>query len=138
MREVNELILRGNKFDSFLDCSTKLDSLRILDLSYNNLKKFFFLCIEESNLVSLNVSHNQIEYINDEALNHRVMKLKILDVSFNDLYVVNDTMLQHMKVRNQIILSYNSIIVMRQKLSTFCRNEKCLIENDVYFVIYFS
>lgn len=98
MHEVSELILRGNKFDSFIDCSTKLDSLRILDLSYNNLKKFFFLCQEEYNLVSLNVSHNEIEYINDEALNQRVIKLEILDVSYNNLYVVNDTMLQHMTV----------------------------------------
>ncbi|XP_014213924.1 phospholipase A2 inhibitor-like [Copidosoma floridanum] len=109
MREVNELILRGNRFDSFIDCSTKLDSLRILDLSYNNLRKFFFLCQEEYNLVSLNVSHNEIEYINDEALSHRVINLKILDVSYNKLYVVNDTMLQHMKNLEVLSLASNPI-----------------------------
>ena len=113
MPEVNELILRGNKLDRFLDCSTKLDNLRILDLSYNSLDKFFFLCQEEYNLEQLNVSHNRIEYINDEALSHRVFKLKVLDVSFNDLYVVNDTMLQHMKVwseRSFIIREFQAFI----------------------------
>ncbi|OXU24827.1 hypothetical protein TSAR_007593 [Trichomalopsis sarcophagae] len=107
--EVNELILRGNKFDSFLDCSTKLDNLEVLDLSYNQLKRFFFLCTEEYNLISLNVSHNQIEYINDEALTHRVIKLKELDLSYNDLYVVNDTMLQHMKNLEFLSLASNPI-----------------------------
>lgn len=100
IREAEELILRGNKINKFVDCATHLNNLKILDLSYNRLTQFFFLCNEEYNLTSLNISHNQIEYLNDEALTHRVMKLKVLDVSYNDLFVVNDTMLQHMKVKN--------------------------------------
>lgn len=99
MRFVNELILRGNKFDSFVDCATKLNNLLVLDLSCNNLKKFFFVCTEEYNLITLNVSHNQLEYISDEALTHRVIKLKTLDMSYNNIYFINDTMLQHMKVK---------------------------------------
>ncbi|XP_014236495.1 leucine-rich repeat-containing protein 4-like [Trichogramma pretiosum] len=103
------LILRGNKFDRFVDCSTTLSSLLTLDLSYNNLEKFFFLCQKEYNLESLNVSHNQIEYINDQALSDKIIKLKILDVSYNNLYVVNDTMLQHMINLDFLSLASNPI-----------------------------
>lgn len=98
MKEVTELILRGNKFDRFIDCSTPLKNLQILDLSCNNLEKFFLLCLEEETLLSLNVSHNQIEYIDDQALSYKVIQMNTLDVSHNNIYVVNDTMLQHMKV----------------------------------------
>jgi len=98
LQEVTDLILRGNEFDSFLDCSTNLARLRTLDLSQNHLQRFFFLCKEEYNLQVLNVSHNKLEYIDDNALNDRIPKLKILDLSFNKLTVVNETMLQHLTV----------------------------------------
>lgn len=96
--EVTDLNLRGNEFDSFLDCSTNLEALRTLDLSQNHLQRFFFLCKEEYGLQVLNVSHNQLEYIDDNALNDRIPKLKILDLSFNKLTVINETMLQHLTV----------------------------------------
>lgn len=98
LNEVTDLNLKGNKFDSFLDCSTNLDHLKSLDLAENHLQRFFFLCKDEYNLESLNVSHNRLEYIDDNALNDRVPKLKILDLSSNKLTVINETMLEHMKV----------------------------------------
>lgn len=98
LHEVTDLNLRGNEFDSFLDCSTNLEKLETLDLSQNHLQRFFFLCKEEYNLQVLNVSHNKLEYIDDNALNDRIPKLKILDLSFNKLTVVNETMLQHLTV----------------------------------------
>lgn len=98
LQEVTDLNLRGNEFDSFLDCSTNLEALKTLDLSRNHLQRFFFLCKEEYNLQLLNVSHNKLEYIDDNALNDRIPKLKILDLSFNKLTVVNETMLQHLTV----------------------------------------
>jgi Leucine-rich repeat (LRR) protein len=98
LQEVTDLILKGNQFDSFLDCSTNLGRLRTLDLSQNHLQRFFFLCKEEYNLQVLNVSHNKLEYIDDNALNDRIPKLKILDLSSNKLTVVNETMLQHLTV----------------------------------------
>jgi len=104
LREMTDLILRGNEFDSFLDCSTYLENIITLDLSQNHLQRFFFLCKEEYNLQMLNVSHNKLEYIDDNALNDRIPKLKILDLSFNKLTVVNETMLQYLTV----------IIILRQ------------------------
>lgn len=107
LQVVTDLNLRGNEFDSFLDCSTKLETLKTLDLSQNHLQRFFFLCKEEYNLQVLNVSHNKLEYIDDNALNDRIPKLKILDLSFNKLAIVNETMLQHLTVTllNFLILS---------------------------------
>lgn len=98
LQEVTDLNLKGNEFDSFLDCSTNLGTLRTLDLSQNHLQRFFFLCKEEYNLQVLNVSHNKLEYIDDNAVNDRIPKLKILDLSFNKLTVINETMLQHLTV----------------------------------------
>ncbi|XP_071562787.1 uncharacterized protein [Temnothorax nylanderi] len=109
LQEVTDLNLRGNEFDSFLDCSTNLGTLRTLDLSQNHLQRFFFLCKEEYNLQTLNVSHNKLEYIDDNALNDRIPKLKILDLSFNKLTVVNETMLQHLTVLEYLSLSHNPI-----------------------------
>ncbi|XP_071641582.1 uncharacterized protein [Temnothorax longispinosus] len=109
LQEVTDLNLKGNEFDSFLDCSTNLGTLRTLDLSQNHLQRFFFLCKEEYNLQTLNVSRNKLEYIDDNALNDRIPKLKILDLSFNKLTVVNETMLQHLTVLEYLSLSYNPI-----------------------------
>ncbi|XP_018402373.1 PREDICTED: leucine-rich repeat neuronal protein 1-like [Cyphomyrmex costatus] len=109
LREVTDLNLRGNEFDSFLDCSTNLEALRTLDLSQNHLQRFFFLCKEEYNLQLLNVSHNNLKYINDRTLNDRISKLKILDLSFNKLTVVNETMLQHLTILEYLSLSHNPI-----------------------------
>jgi len=109
LHEVTDLNLRGNEFDSFLDCSTNLETLRTLDLSQNHLQRFFFLCKEEYNLQALNVSHNKLEYIDDNALNDRIPKLKILDLSFNKLTVVNETMLQHLTILEYLSLSSNPI-----------------------------
>ncbi|XP_011171182.1 vasorin [Solenopsis invicta] len=109
LHEVTDLNLRGNEFDSFLDCSTNLETLKTLDLSQNHLQRFFFLCKEEYNLQILNVSHNKLEYIDDNALNDRIPKLKILDLSFNKLTVVNETMLQHLTILEYLSLSHNPI-----------------------------
>lgn len=109
LHEVIDLNLRGNEFDSFLDCSTNLGNLRTLDLSQNHLQRFFFLCKEEYNLQVLNVSHNKLEYIDDNALNDRIPKLKILDLSFNKLTVVNETMLQYLTILEYLSLSHNPI-----------------------------
>lgn len=100
LQEVTDFNLRGNQFDSFLDCSTNLEALRTLDLSQNHLQRFFFLCKDEYNLQVLNVSHNMLEYIDDKSLNDRVLKLKILDLSHNKLTIVNETMLEHLTVMN--------------------------------------
>lgn len=104
LREMTDLILRGNEFDSFLDCSTYLENIITLDLSQNHLQRFFFLCKEEYNLQMLNVSHNKLEYIDDNALNDRIPKLKILDLSFNKLTVVNETMLQYLTVIIKLLI----------------------------------
>ncbi|XP_029177214.1 vasorin-like isoform X2 [Nylanderia fulva] len=109
LHEVTDLNLRGNEIDSFLDCSTNLESLEALDLSQNHLQRFFFLCKEEYNLRVLNVSHNKLEYIDDNALNDRIPKLKILDLSFNKLTVVNETMLQYLTILEYLSLSHNPI-----------------------------
>lgn len=98
LHEVTDLILKGNQFDSFLDCSTNLDHLKSLDLAENHLQRFFFLCKDEYNLEYLNVSHNHLEYIDDFAFNNRTSKLKLLDLSWNRLSVINETMIEHMKV----------------------------------------
>ncbi|XP_011646300.1 vasorin [Pogonomyrmex barbatus] len=109
LQKVTDLNLRGNEFDSFLDCSTNLETLRTLDLSQNHLQRFFFLCKDEYNLQMLNVSHNKLEYIDDNALNDRIPKLKILDLSFNKLTIVNETMLQHLTILEYLSLSHNPI-----------------------------
>lgn len=114
--EVTDLNLRGNEFDSFLDCSTNLQNLRTLDLSQNHLQRFFFLCKDEYNLQVLNVSHNKLEYIDDNAFNDRIPKLKILDISFNKLTVVNETMLQHFTVmiiliKDILIFNFSQVFV---------------------------
>ncbi|XP_015429015.1 PREDICTED: slit homolog 2 protein-like [Dufourea novaeangliae] len=109
LAEVTDLILRGNQFDSFLDCSTNLTSLRTLDLSHNHLQRFFFLCKEEYNLQVLNVSHNKLLYIDDNAFNDRIPKLKILDLSWNKLSIVNETMLEHFKVLENLTIANNPI-----------------------------
>ncbi|KAK2582318.1 hypothetical protein KPH14_004657 [Odynerus spinipes] len=109
MADVTELILRQNEFDSFLDCSTNLASLKILDLSQNHLQRFFFLCKDEYNLQVLNVSHNKLEYIDDKALSDKVPKLQILDLSFNKLPIVNETMLEHLKILEFLSLANNPI-----------------------------
>lgn len=100
MHEVTELLLQGNEFDSFLDCSTNLNKLKILDLSQNKLQRFFFLCRDEYELEKLNVSHNMLEYLDDTAINNRIPKLKTLDLSFNSLNGVNETMLEHLLVKD--------------------------------------
>ncbi|CAL7936555.1 unnamed protein product [Xylocopa violacea] len=107
--EVTDLILRGNEFDSFLDCSANLENLRTLDLSQNHLQKFFFLCKSEYNLEMLNVSHNSLEYIDENALNNRTSKLKVLDLSWNKLPSVNETMLEHFKLLEYLSLANNPI-----------------------------
>ncbi|XP_014482714.1 PREDICTED: leucine-rich repeat neuronal protein 1-like [Dinoponera quadriceps] len=109
LQEVTDLNLSGNKFDSFLDCSTNLEALRTLDLSQNHLQRFFFLCKDEYNLQVLNVSHNMLEYIDDNSLNDRVPKLKILDLSYNKLTIVNETMLEHLTILEYLSLSHNPI-----------------------------
>lgn len=106
LQDVTDLNLDHNEFDSFLDCSTKLEALRTLRLSYNHLQRFFFLCNDEYGLETLNVSHNLIEYIDDNALNHRISKLKVLDLSFNKLAIVNETMLEHFTVMADLFNQY--------------------------------
>lgn len=99
VESLKELNLSGNALNSFVDCATTLHNLEVLDLSRNCLDKFYFLCKDESyDLRFLNVSHNQLEYIDERALNHRTSKLKVLDVSWNFLNGLNDTMFQHMEV----------------------------------------
>ncbi|XP_076760729.1 toll-like receptor 2 [Xylocopa sonorina] len=107
--EVTDLILRGNEFDSFLDCSANLENLRTLDLSQNHLQKFFFLCKSEYNLEVLNVSRNSLEYIDENALNNRTSKLKVLDLSWNKLPSVNETMLEHFDLLEYLSLANNPI-----------------------------
>lgn len=110
VHKVRELNLTGNALNSFLDCATSLNNLEVLDLSRNRLDRFFFLCRNESYELSfLNVSHNQLEYIDENALNHRTSKLKVLDISWNLLSGINDTMLQHMKVLEHLSLANNPI-----------------------------
>ncbi|XP_032673539.1 leucine-rich repeat neuronal protein 3-like isoform X2 [Odontomachus brunneus] len=109
LTEITDLNLSGNQFDSFLDCSTNLEMLRTLDLSQNHLQRFFFLCKDEYNLQMLNVSHNMLEYIDDNSLNDRVTKLKILDLSYNRLTIVNETMLEHLTMLECLSLSHNPI-----------------------------
>ncbi|XP_015609615.1 phospholipase A2 inhibitor [Cephus cinctus] len=109
LHEVTDLILHNNNFDSFLDCSANLDALRTLDLSYNHLQRFFFLCKEEYNLIVLNVSHNHLEYISEDSLNHRIPNLQVLDLSWNRLTGVNETMLEHMQKLNNLSMASNPI-----------------------------
>ncbi|XP_033215908.1 leucine-rich repeat neuronal protein 2-like isoform X2 [Belonocnema kinseyi] len=107
---VRELNLSGNSLNSFLDCATSLNNLEVLDLSRNRLDRFFFLCRNESyDLRFLNVSHNKLEYIDENALNHRTGKLKVLDISWNLLSGINDTVLQHMKVLEFVSFASNPI-----------------------------
>ncbi|XP_076277375.1 uncharacterized protein LOC143207594 [Lasioglossum baleicum] len=105
--EVTGLILRNNKFDKFLDCSTNLSSVTFLDISQNHLEQFFFLCKDEYNLKVLNVSHNKLQYITHEALNHRIPKLEVLDLSSNLLSFVNETMLEYFEVLTYLSLANN-------------------------------
>ncbi|XP_078049315.1 uncharacterized protein LOC144476363 [Augochlora pura] len=107
LAKVTNLILRNNKFDNFVDCSTNLTSLKYLDLSQNHLQQFFFLCQDEYNLQTLNISHNKLQYINHDALNHRIPNLKILDLSSNVLSFVNETMLEHFEVLTYLSLANN-------------------------------
>ncbi|XP_043476125.1 phospholipase A2 inhibitor-like [Leptopilina heterotoma] len=110
VESLKELNLSGNALNSFVDCATTLHNLEVLDLSRNCLDKFYFLCKDESyDLRFLNVSHNQLEYIDERALNHRTSKLKVLDVSWNFLNGLNDTMFQHMEVLEHLSLSHNPI-----------------------------
>lgn len=98
--DVTVLNLRGNKFDTFIDCATDMSALRNLDLSQNYLKRIFFLCKDEYKLEILNVSYNSLEYIDEAAFNDRTPQLKILDLSHNKLMIVNETMLEHFTVNN--------------------------------------
>ncbi|XP_033321537.2 uncharacterized protein LOC117217805 [Megalopta genalis] len=107
LAKVTNLILRDNKFDNFVDCSTNLTSLKYLDLSQNHLQQFFFLCQDEYNLNTLNVSRNKLQYITHDALNHRIPNLKVLDLSSNELSFVNETMLEHFEVLTYLSLANN-------------------------------
>lgn len=127
LQEVTDLILRKNEFDSFLDCSTNLANLEILDLSQNHLQRFFFLCKDEYNLRVLNISHNKLEYIDDNAFNDRIPKLKILDLSSNKLSIVNETMLEHFKVT----VSY--LIIYKLK-NEYIVNDSCLLDFGISYV----
>ncbi|KAK0078516.1 hypothetical protein PV325_002399 [Microctonus aethiopoides] len=128
LTQVTDLILTGNQFDSFLDCSTNLGNLHSLDLAENHLQRFFFLCKDEYNLIYLNVSHNRLEYIDDNALNDRVPKLKILDLSSNKLTVINETMLEHMKVLEFLSVANNPIIDIHEKAFM---NQKNMLHLDL-------
>ncbi|XP_034949054.1 leucine-rich repeat neuronal protein 1-like [Chelonus insularis] len=115
LHNVTDLNLKGNCFDSFLDCSTNLNNLKTLDLAENRLQRFFFLCNDEYNLEYLNVSHNELEYIDDNALNNRVPKLKILDLSWNKITVINETMLEHMKILEFLSVAHNPVIDIHER-----------------------
>ncbi|XP_057324004.1 phospholipase A2 inhibitor-like [Microplitis mediator] len=128
LHEVTDLILKGNNFDSFLDCSTNLDNLKSLDLAENHLQRFFFLCKEEYNLEYLNVSHNYLEYIDDFALNNRTSKLKMLDLSWNKLTVINETMIEHMKILEYLSIASNPVVDIHESAFT---NQKNLLHLDM-------
>ncbi|XP_051171264.1 chaoptin-like isoform X3 [Leptopilina boulardi] len=105
-----ELNLSGNALNSFLDCATQLNHLEVLDLSRNSLNKLYFLCKDETYILKfLNVSHNQLEQIDERTLNHKVSKLETLDVSWNLLNGLNDTMFADLEVLEKLYLSHNPI-----------------------------
>ncbi|XP_011302200.1 phospholipase A2 inhibitor isoform X2 [Fopius arisanus] len=115
IQDVTELNLKGNDFDSFLDCSAKLVHLKSLDLAENKLQRFFFLCNDEYSLEYLNISHNHLEYIDDQALNERIPKLKVLDISHNRISVINETMIEHMKILEFLSMAHNPVIDIHEK-----------------------
>ncbi|XP_063972001.1 slit homolog 1 protein-like [Diachasmimorpha longicaudata] len=124
--ELTELNLKGNEFDSFLDCSAKLDHLKSLDLAENQLQRFFFLCNDEYALEYLNISHNHLEYIDDQALNQRTNKLKVVDISHNRISVINETMIEHMKVLEFLSMAHNPVIDIHEKAFLTQKNLKHL------------
>ncbi|XP_015515333.1 leucine-rich repeat neuronal protein 1 [Neodiprion lecontei] len=109
VEKATELNLRGNFFDSFSDCAAYLDKLEILDLSQNNLQRFFFKCNTENNLASLNVSHNKLPYLNDTALTTQISKLQVLDLSYNVLQHITHWTFEHMKALHVLKLNENPL-----------------------------
>ncbi|XP_046746611.1 leucine-rich repeat neuronal protein 1-like [Diprion similis] len=109
VEKATELNLRGNFFDSFSDCSAYLDKLEILDLSQNNLQRFFFKCSTKNNLAKLNVSHNQLPFLNDTALTTQISNLQVLDLSYNVLQHITHWTFEHMKALHVLKLNENPL-----------------------------
>ncbi|KAL7023613.1 hypothetical protein ACKWTF_012709 [Chironomus riparius] len=133
------------------DSLTSFSSLKILELSFNKITNLENSVISYlKSLVSINISHNEIETVDDDAFDECSEKLSFIDISHNKIKTMNEHIFNTLGINNEIILylefnnieeisasstenrlkRFNSLNLSHNKLMKFdfhCQNIKDLI-----------
>ncbi|XP_028036444.1 toll-like receptor 7 isoform X2 [Bombyx mandarina] len=102
----------NKELDFTLGAFNGLRELHTLDLAYNNIRKIpsdLFCALE--NIISLNLTHNKIKFVDELGFGHKCgSTLQRIDLSFNDIMSLPaDSEILHLRRLTQLFLQNNKI-----------------------------
>lgn len=91
-RVCKEIHLSSNQIGEIpVGVFSEVRNLKLLDLSYNNIKEINEYLLEDSEVfgITLNLSHNQIEFIEESLFNSVFYNVSSLDLSYNKIFEID-------------------------------------------------
>ncbi|XP_068617354.1 toll-like receptor 7 [Battus philenor] len=112
IRSMNNEWSQTKEMDLSLGAFNGLRELHTLDLAYNNIRKIpsdLFCALE--NIISLNLTHNKIKFVDELGFGHKCgSTLQSIDLSHNDIMSLPaDSEILHLRRLTQLFLQNNKI-----------------------------
>ncbi|KAM3964947.1 toll-like receptor 7 [Aphomia sociella] len=112
LRTMNTEWNSNKELDLSLGAFNGLRELHTLDLAYNNIRKIpsdLFCALE--NIISLNLTHNKIKFVDELGFGHKCgSTLQTIDLSHNDIMSLPaDSEILHLRRLTQLFLQNNKI-----------------------------
>ena len=102
-------------------------NLQFLNLSYNCLNVDFCVFKDLRSLKVLNLSHNEIRMFNFVAIGNYLRQLRILNLSFNYFKLFFHNLKTHFASLSHVFLSYNDIISLDLVFMKFATNSNLVV-----------
>lgn len=84
------IYLTDNRLSSLLPgVFIRLNKLMTLDLSYNAIKNLNYVLLNTSKDMALNLSHNEIDFVDGLITEEKFLRVSSLDLSFNNIFNIN-------------------------------------------------
>ncbi|CAH0719906.1 unnamed protein product, partial [Brenthis ino] len=112
LRSMNNQWGHNKELELSLGAFNGLRELHTLDLAYNNIRKIpsdLFCALE--NIISLNLTHNKIKFVDELGFGHKCgSTLQTIDLSYNDIMSLPaDSEILHLRRLTQLFLQNNKI-----------------------------